>query len=744
MEDANEMQQGMEQEEYEHNAEHDLQPIEVRRTPDDQVTNLTEEQLGEVFTKVLTATNPNISKSLTRFSYAEGVFKPAPSNSHLAVHFQMDGVLIHVDSDEAREQAEYIARVAESERKARLTAESSTATEDEPAGSQTARSQAEEKRKVAAEDEEDDEEDEDAGLDFPDDRALKNQFNFSERASQTFNNPLRDREVCTEPPPTTEFGGQVSHFDIFDTYVAEVERQQSAKREQPKRRAFGEDEEEDEKELSLQPGRPAAQGDLFSNHEGLALALKTMERLVNQNAEAELFQEYKYFEDKVEAKRADANDKRGSFLPLWKFQYEAGAKRKTVTAIVWNPEFHDLFAVAYGSYDFMKQSPGVVCCYTLKNTQFPEYRFTTPSGVMCLDFHPVHTALLVAGLYDGSVCVYDVRSKSNEPLFVSSDPKVKHTDPVWQVRWQREEAGKQLNFYSVSSDGRVTNWLLNKNELLHEDVVELKLMSGTKDHEELPDNSMVGLAGGCAFDFNPVNEHLFVVATEEGAIQSYSKAYNAQFLRAFEGHHMAVYSVQFNPFHPHVFLTCSADWTVKLWEINSTRPVLTFDLGCSVGDVAWSPYSSTVFAVVSSDGKVRVFDLSVNKHEALGELRVHKKAKLTHVCFNPREPIICVGDDRGVVNVLKLSQNLRRTTAPTLEELDVEEEIEKLDRLLIIDDKEASLFPLPSATANLLPKKKPKDTPLPAKKKLPGSAPGSKPGTQPNTARDLKSAGQMK
>lgn len=32
-----------------------------------------------------------------------------------------------------------------------------------------------------------------------------------------------------------------------------------------------------------------------------------------------------------------------------------------------------------------------------------------------------------------------------------------------------------------------------------------------------------------------------------------------------------------------------------------------------VGDVYWSPYSSTVFAAVTSDGKVHVFDLAENK-----------------------------------------------------------------------------------------------------------------------------------
>lgn len=40
---------------------------------------------------------------------------------------------------------------------------------------------------------------------------------------------------------------------------------------------------------------------------------------------------------------------------------------------------------------------------------------------------------------------------------------------------------------------------------------------------------------------------------------------------------------------------------------------MTFDLGDSVGDVAWSPYSATVFAAVTGNGKVYVFDLAQNK-----------------------------------------------------------------------------------------------------------------------------------
>ena len=42
-----------------------------------------------------------------------------------------------------------------------------------------------------------------------------------------------------------------------------------------------------------------------------------------------------------------------------------------------------------------------------------------------------------------------------------------------------------------------------------------------------------------------------------------------------------------------------------------------FDLNSQVGDIAWAPYSSTVFAAVTVDGKVHVFDLNVDKYHAI-------------------------------------------------------------------------------------------------------------------------------
>merc|ERR1719181_1609910 len=228
---------------------------------------------------------------------------------------------------------------------------------------------------------------------------------------------------------------------------------------------------------------------------------------------------------------------------------------------------------------------------------------------------------------------------------------------------------------------------MSKNtEFKMEAVMSLKLVSSQKDDAD-EETSLTGLAGGCCIDFNKVSEHLFIVGTEEGKIHKCSKAYSGQYLETYEGHHMAMYAVKWNVFHPRVFISSSADWTVKMWDHNIAYSIMSFDLGNAVGDVAWGPYSSTVFAAVSSDGKVHIFDLAENKHEPLCEQKVVKRAKLTHVAFNNRDPIILVGDDRGGVNSLKLSPNLRRiiTNDPEAEEQKTQEqlEIEKVDKLLV-------------------------------------------------------------
>merc|ERR1719181_2425890 len=135
--------------------------------------------------------------------------------------------------------------------------------------------------------------------------------------------------------------------------------------------------------------------------------------------------------------------------------------------------------------------------------------------------------------------------------------------------------------------------------------MELKLTAGPGRDADPDDDAALGsLAGGCCFDFNKTSDHLFIVGTEEGRLHKCSKAYNSQYLETYAGHAMGVYNVMWNAYHPRVFLSASADWTLKIWDHNSPKCIMSFDLNNAVGDAAWAPHSSTTFAAVTSDGKV--------------------------------------------------------------------------------------------------------------------------------------------
>ena len=619
-------------------ASHIQEPVRRVVKPDDQI-ELDEKELEEDITRILTGDDPNKPKNVCKFSYKDKCFKPDPpgQGDNMAIHFSLEGSSMHVDSDEYKKYREREAKIREQQDESdvgnnnsiMVTSDSQTTTTTSSTSTSSS-----------------------TGVDH-----TKNQFNFSERASQTFNNPLKSRGVHTEPPPMTQYQDDVSQWKVHDSYKSDFLLNQSVDKQADgslKNISF----EDRLASIVLSNDNPTDTKHTDTIHsKNMEVALKTMERLVNQNGEDEIFQDFKYFEDKADEFR----NGEGTLLPLWKFTTDR-ANRKQVTSLCWNPRYNDMFAVSYGSYDFMRQGAGLVCCFSLKNTSYPEYVISTESGVMCLDFHPQHPSLLAVGCYDGTVLVYDISNGTNKPIYSSSLRSGKHSDPVWQVYWDDDEClSKELNFYSISTDGKVANWTMNKNELKMDPIMHLKLISPSKDDSIAVDEpTLSGLAGGCSFDFNKKLNNLFLVGTEEGSIHECSKAYSGQYIKTYDGHHMGVHTVRWNPFHEDIFISCSADWTVKIWDHKSSQCILHFDLGNAVGDVCWSPYSSTVFAAVTTDGKVHIFDLSQNKREPLCAQKVVKRARLTNASFNMKDYILIVGDDRGQVHSLKLSPNLRQ------------------------------------------------------------------------------------
>ena len=464
---------------------------------------------------------------------------------------------------------------------------------------------------------------------------FRNKFCFVDRCAQTSDPIICATGTSTHPPPSCDYNLSVSQPGMHDAYVPPPTG-------------------ESEKTGSSGPDA------LYSK--AMKETVKLMERMVNLNQELDAYLDYRFFEDD-----ADSFRKTGTVLPLWRFGCDK-FKRKQVTCVKWNPQYSDLFAVSYGSYEFLKQaSGGGVVIYSLKNPKFPEQIVSTDCTACCLDWNPHRPAILAVGLYDGSVGVIDIRNSSRSLLFQTSFSKFKHSDPVWEVKWVDDNS-----FVSVSVDGRICTWTLMKSKLEPEILSELTYL--------LPNDELVSkpLLNGLCIDFSPHNSGMYLVGTEEGFIYKYSHAVSSTPLDTFTGHSMAVYAIKWNPFHPDFFISSSADWNVNIWTTKKTSgPLTSLDLQQAVGDVDWSPVTSTVFAAATADGSLNVFDLAVDRLKPVVSQKIVTTGKLTRVQFNSKEGVILVGDDRGGTHCLKLSPNLRKVT-----KVDQRETIQRISELL--------------------------------------------------------------
>jgi len=511
-------------------------------------------------------------------------------------------------------------------------------------------------------------------------RSLRNQLTFSERTSQSINPEIVSREVETVKLRRNNHCGIFHKWDLFDKYVTKyiaIDTEELIK--QYKNNSGGKDPVIPPKKVNKNPES--------LNKPSLLKTLKLVERQIMQILNMDQYHFYREW-NKVD----EANDAK-LLIMLLPFPQNAVIRNRSVTSICWNPKYEDLFAVGYGSYAFPKKKDdnqkssdergedksddilesGYIFVYSIKNNYYPEMKYVTESGVLSLDFHPINISLLVAGMYDGTVSVFDIKQKIKTPIIQCDIRTQRHMDPVWQVKWYSQSEKNEYVFFSISSDGKVNKWSFSKNKarLESEEMITLKysesqneLYAGMQNQEgeAKEDGFVFGNAGGMCFDFNKHKgkEHLFVLGTEEGHIHLCSAKHRGHFIKTYEGHSMGVYTVTWNPFHPKIFASCSSDWTIKIWHYKIFAPLIIFDMQNAVGDVAWSPWCSTIFAAVTIQGDMKFFDLNRNRKSAIHEKKL-QDIPINHLAFNKFEYVFVTGNEKGKVRLWRMADSLRTT-----------------------------------------------------------------------------------
>lgn len=252
-----------------------------------------------------------------------------------------------------------------------------------------------------------------------------------------------------------------------------------------------------------------------------------MERALNLNIHQRNLVAYRglkqiYEDPSVEIERktsekADAFDFGPSIKRLWGYRCSL-TRGHNVSCFTFNKENPDLLAVGYCQFEYSKQKPGMVCCWSVKNCEFPEVFYHTDVGVTSIAFGNEQYCLLAVGLRDGVIVIYNVATSSKEPVLDTLySVSTRHIGPVWDLDWiTRDSDIKSVDntsgemLMSISFDGHVKQWAIRQGfkckEMLKLKHVEGKLRTEKKAKRK-PEIETSKYDSGLCFDFSPFDSN---------------------------------------------------------------------------------------------------------------------------------------------------------------------------------------------------------------------------------------------
>ncbi|TFK51665.1 WD40 repeat-like protein [Heliocybe sulcata] len=339
---------------------------------------------------------------------------------------------------------------------------------------------------------------------------------------------------------------------------------------------------------------------------------KIVERALNDN--------YDYIRDYTVGAEAGADDSEGKRVKrVCAFWDERYCKNRSVTDVDWSPKYPELSCASYNKNPAALNEPdGIVAVWNLHLLERPEFIFHSQSDVLSVTFSPFHPNLVFGGTYSGQILLWDTRSK-HLPVLKTPLSAAGHTHPVYAM--QMVGTQNAHNLITSSTDGLVCSWLV---DMLAQPQETLELVHAG--------HSKTGEVAITTLDFPDNETTTFWVGTEEGNIYQanrYDRAGAKAGLNQYDiyrGHSGPIMGIHFHPLvgpvdFSDLFLTCSVDWTVKLWRAKSlakpstaahpVAPVYSFDEADDyVYDVKWHPSHPALFGTADGSGKFLLWNLN--------------------------------------------------------------------------------------------------------------------------------------
>lgn len=324
--------------------------------------------------------------------------------------------------------------------------------------------------------------------------------------------------------------------------------------------------------------------------------------------------------------------------------------KRTATHISWFPDGPRKLAVAYCNLEFQGSSADTSMdsyIWDVENPNKPELTLKPVSPLVCVEYNPKDSHVLLGGCYNGQIAYWDTR-KGSQPVEMSPIEH-SHRDPAYKAMWIQSKT--QSECFSASSDGQVLWWDIRKMG----EPTEKLYLDPTKKQD------LTKAQGAMSLEYEPTMPTKFMVGTEQGTVMSCNRKAKTpaeKIVAMYTGHLGPVYALQRNPFFPKNFLSVG-DWKARIWseDIRESSIMWTKQYQSYLTDGCWSPIRPSVFFITKMDGTLDVWDIIFKQNDPTLSLQVCDEP-LHSLRVQEQGRLVACGSHSGTTTLLELSDSL--------------------------------------------------------------------------------------
>ncbi|XP_023941304.1 dynein intermediate chain 3, ciliary-like [Bicyclus anynana] len=327
---------------------------------------------------------------------------------------------------------------------------------------------------------------------------------------------------------------------------------------------------------------------------------------------------------------------------------------RPVSSIAWTDEKRAKLVASYCHKNFQESETNeknVCYVWDINKQTSPVQEFSPTHGCWQVVCAPLESDILITGLVNGTINVFDIRASSN-PVSSSSIYN-SHFAPITALRYTHLRTNTE--FFTGSPDGQCLWW--DKRNLSK--PIDRLLMSVKLEGNEAP--SFTNSEGVSSLEFDRGLPTKFLCGTESGLIinaNRMGRSHSEVLTSYWNAHTGLVRAVQRSPCTLRMFISCG-DYRVRIWseEVRTAPIIVTNPYRSEVTDVCWAPLRYTSYMAVTEDGVFHYWDLIRKYHQPTAKLRVSRHG-LNKLMPHPKGQSIGVGDNVGSLFLLHLSENM--------------------------------------------------------------------------------------